>query len=120
MILLAGFVIRWPIRGGDKMHDKTVHDTTPHFLKCQRQLLLTLQKMWGWSVPPPPRNIPPPLGGFISRWGASFCHLNTVKLQFSRLGWSAPKGPLFWSCPLFLDLFMYYFPKMVTEKSPVK
>ena len=44
----------------------------------------------------------------------------TVKLQFSGLGWSAAKGPLFWSCPLFLDLFMYYFLKMVTEKSPVK
>ena len=37
---------------------------------------------------------------------------NTVKLQFSGLGWSAAKGPLFWSCPLFLDLFMYYvFPQ---------
>ena len=45
---------------------------------------------------------------------------STVKLQFSGLGWSAAKGPLFWSCPLFLDLFMYYFLKMVTEKSPVK
>ena len=44
----------------------------------------------------------------------------TVKLQFSGLGWSASKGPLFWSCPLFLDLFMHYFLKMVTEKSPVK
>ena len=43
-----------------------------------------------------------------------------MKLQFSGLGWSAAKGPLFWSCPLFLDLFMYYFLKMVTEKSPVK
>ena len=44
---------------------------------------------------------------------------DTVKLQFSGLGWSAAKGPLFWSCPLFLDLFMYSFLKMVTEKSPV-
>ena len=43
-----------------------------------------------------------------------------MKLQFSGLGWSAAKCPLFWSCPLFLDLFMYYFLKMVTEKSPVK
>ena len=32
------------------MHGKTVHDTTPHFVKCQRQLLLTSKKMWGWSV----------------------------------------------------------------------
>ena len=44
---------------------------------------------------------------------------STVKLQFSRLDWSAAKGPLFWSCRLFLDFFMYYFLKMV-KKSPVK
>ena len=45
---------------------------------------------------------------------------STVKLQFSGLGWSAAKCLLFWSCPLFLDLFMYHFLKIVTEESPVK
>ena len=45
---------------------------------------------------------------------------STVKLQFSGLGWSAAKCPLFWSCPLFLDLFMYSVFKVVTEKSLAK
>ena len=29
-----------------------------------------------------------------------------MKLQFSGLSWSAPKRPLFWSCPLFLDYWI--------------
>ena len=41
---------------------------------------------------------------------------STVKLQSSGLGWLAAKGPLFWSSPLFLDLFMYYFLKWSQKK----
>ena len=55
-------------------------------------------------------------GSCFGQRGKTRTYIHTVKLQFSGQDWSAPNRPLFWSCPLFLDLnfpfhkmtFMYF------------